>query len=292
MILKFREEQQKKTQEFLQKSLDERTREVVEQKERIETINKDLTDSIRYAESIQSSLLPAIGTLTNRFADAFVYFAPRDIVSGDFYWFDELRDGNFLAVGADCTGHGVPGGFMSMIGITLIKDICNTILIKDPAELLFQLDRELTHALSQNVETVTSSDGMDMVAAVIDPKNRMVRVASAINSYIVYTQGQQQYCRGSKNTVGGHYNPEGKIFETQNFELELGDKLYMYSDGYADQFGGPEAKKFKTSGVRKMLDEIQHMPMFDQHDYLKNNFEEWKKGHEQVDDVLFLGIQL
>lgn len=292
IIIKIRERKQKQFQEILQKKLDERTKEVVMQKEEIEIKNKDITDSINYAQRIQASILPPISKLHETFSGSFVYYQPRDIVSGDFYWYDKFDNEKFIIVCADSTGHGVPGAFMSMIGTTMIKDICHREYVQSPARLLTTLDHEIMSALNQNIEAEQSNDGMDIIVAEIEMKTRYLKVASAMRPMIIYQNGEQIYVRGSRNSVGGQYEVEEKVFESQEFQLASGDKLYMFSDGYPDQFGGPLGRKFKMVRLKNMLRDIHDKPMDEQYNYVKNNFELWKEDLEQVDDVLFMGIEL
>jgi len=292
-IIKYRERKAKQFQELLQRRLDERTREVVMQKEEIEIKNKDITDSINYAQRIQASILPPISKLHETFTGSFVFYQPRDIVSGDFYWYDKMEGGNkFVIVCADSTGHGVPGAFMSMIGTTLLKDITVRQGVDSPASLLATLDMEIMSALNQNLEAERSNDGMDIIVSEVDLKTKKLRVSSAMRPMIIYRDGEQIYVRGSRSSVGGQYEHEQKIFETNEFQLTKGDKVYMFSDGYPDQFGGPLGKKFKMVRLKNMLRDIHEKPMEEQYNYIKNNFEIWKEDTEQVDDVLFMGIEI
>jgi len=291
LIIKFRERKAKQFQEMLQKRLDERTREVVMQKEEIEVKNKDITDSINYAQRIQASILPPISKLVDTFAGSFVFYQPRDIVSGDFYWYDRFED-RFIIVCADSTGHGVPGAFMSMIGTTLLKDICRRSQINSPAKLLNTLDKEIMSALNQNIEAERSNDGMDIIVAEVNLKSNVLNIASAMRPMIIYHKGEQVYVRGSRSSVGGQYESTEKMFEPQEFQLDPGDRFYMFSDGYPDQFGGPLGKKFKMVRMKNMLRDIHDKPMDEQYAYIKNNFELWKEDLEQVDDVLCMGIEV
>ena len=292
VIIKYRERKAKQFQELLQKKLDERTREVVMQKEEIEIKNKDITDSINYAQRIQASILPPISKLQETFSGSFVFYQPRDIVSGDFYWYDGMDDDKFVIVCADSTGHGVPGAFMSMIGTTLIKDITARKEVDSPASLLEMLDQEIMSALNQNIEAERSNDGMDIIVSEVNMKTKLLRVSSAMRPMIIYRSGEQTYVRGSRSSVGGQYEKEDKIFETFEYQLMKGDKIYMFSDGYPDQFGGPLGKKFKMVRVKNMLRDIHEKPMEEQYNYIKNNFEIWKEDNDQVDDVLFMGIEI
>ena len=293
-IFKIRERNQKAIQEYLQRQLDERTREVILQKEEIEIKNRDITDSINYAQRIQASILPPIKKLHDAFAGSFVFYQPRDIVSGDFYWYEKVAEDRFIVVCADSTGHGVPGAFMSMIGTTLIKDICLRAGIQKPSHVLTTLDREVRDSLNQDRETNGSNDGMDIIVAEIDMRKYKFTVSSAMRPIIVYSGGEQIYVKGSRSSIGGQLD-EGRLdkeFIDQEFQLKKGDIIYMFSDGYPDQFGGPLGRKFKMVRLKNLLRDIHDKPMDEQYNYIKSNFFLWKEDLEQVDDVLFMGIKL
>ena len=292
LYIKLRERKQKQLQEYLERSLEERTKEVVEQKEEIEIKNRDITDSINYAQRIQASILPPTRKLQENFSGSFVYYLPRDIVSGDFYWFDKISSRKFVIVCADSTGHGVPGAFMSMIGTTLIKDICLREGDKPPSSILRSLDIELRSTLNQNIEVGKPNDGMDIVVCEIDLKTNYLRYASAMRPMIVYKDSEQIYIKGSRSSVGGHYDKADKIFEDQGLQLTKGDLIYMFSDGYPDQFGGTIGKKYKMVRLKNLLNDIHDKTMEEQYNYVKSTFSLWKENYPQVDDVLFMGIRL
>ncbi|HER08550.1 MAG TPA: hypothetical protein ENO20_06530 [Bacteroides sp.] len=294
IIFKIRERNQKAIQEYLQRQLDERTREVIQQKEEIEIKNRDITDSINYAQRIQASILPSIKKLHQAFSGSFVFYQPRDIVSGDFYWYEKINTNKFIVVCADSTGHGVPGAFMSMIGTTLIKDICLRSGVQTPSEVLSTLDKEVREALNQNVESDGSNDGMDIIVAQIDMSNYKFVVSSAMRPLIIYSGEEQIYVKGNRNSVGGQLDDSRveKEFTDQEFQLKKGDIIYMFSDGYPDQFGGPLGRKFKMVRLRNLLRDIHDKPMEEQYNYIKSNFFLWKEDMDQVDDVLFMGIKI
>jgi serine phosphatase RsbU (regulator of sigma subunit)/sugar lactone lactonase YvrE len=294
IIFKIRERNQKAIQEYLQRQLDERTREVVMQKEEIEIKNRDITDSINYAQRIQASILPPIKKLHEAFTGSFVFYQPRDIVSGDFYWYEKVGENKFMVVCADSTGHGVPGAFMSMIGTTLIKDICLRAGIRRPSEVLTTLDNEVRESLNQNAETNGSNDGMDIIVAEVDTKSYKFTVSSAMRPVIIYSGGEQIYVKGSRSSVGGQLDEDRteKDFYDQEFQLKKGDIIYMFSDGYPDQFGGPLGRKYKMVRLKNLLRDIHDKPMDEQYNYIKSNFFLWKEDMDQVDDVLFMGIKL
>jgi serine phosphatase RsbU (regulator of sigma subunit) len=246
VVFKIRERNQKAIQEYLQRQLDERTREVVQQKDEIELKNRDITDSINYAQRIQASILPSIQKLHDAFSGSFVFYQPRDIVSGDFYWYEHVGDDRFIVVCADSTGHGVPGAFMSMIGTTLIKDICLRSGITKPSQVLSALDNEVRESLNQNMEATGSNDGMDIIVAEFDMKTLRFQVSSAMRPVIIYSGGEQIYVKGSRSSIGGQLDEDNieKEFIDEEFQLKKGDIIYMFSDGYPDQFGGPLGRKF------------------------------------------------
>jgi ligand-binding sensor domain-containing protein/serine phosphatase RsbU (regulator of sigma subunit) len=294
VVFKIRERNQKAIQEYLQRQLDERTREVVQQKEEIEVKNRDITDSLNYAQRIQASILPPIKKLHDAFTGSFVFYQPRDIVSGDFYWYEQVDANRFIVVCADSTGHGVPGAFMSMIGTTLIKDICLRSGITKPSQVLTTLDNEVREALNQNVETSGSNDGMDIIVAEVDMRTYKITISSAMRPVIIYSGGEQIYVKGSRSSIGGQLddNRVEKDFIDQEFQLKKGDIVYMFSDGYPDQFGGPLGRKFKMVRLKNLLRDIHDKPMDEQYNYIKSNFFLWKEDLEQVDDVLFMGIRI
>ncbi len=292
-IIKYREKRQKELQAYLETELAARTKEVVEQKEEIELKNRDITDSITYAQRIQASILPPIKKLQQNFSGCFVFYQPRDIVSGDFYWFDKVNDNKFIIVCADSTGHGVPGAFMSMIGTTLIKDICFREAGKAPSEILKVLDKELSNILNQNIDDGSKPpDGMDIIVCEIDLKTHYMRYAAAMRPLIVYKDGEQMYLKGSHSSVGGVYDKEIKTFQDEGLQLSKGDIIYMFSDGYPDQFGGSLGKKFKMVRLKNMLADIYQRSMEEQYLHVKNTFNLWKENYDQVDDVLFMGIKI
>jgi serine phosphatase RsbU (regulator of sigma subunit)/streptogramin lyase len=292
--IKIRERNQKALQEYLEQQLEERTREVISQKEEIEIKNRDITDSINYAQRIQASILPSVQLLRSTFGGSFVFYQPRDIVSGDFYWYDRIDDERFIIICADSTGHGVPGAFMSMIGTTLIKDICQRKDVKTPSDVLQTLDEEVRTALHQNNEGDGSNDGMDIIVAEINLKTNRFMVSSAMRPVIIYKGGEQIYVKGSRSSIGGQLDDTSvdKEFINEEFQLSKGDIVYMFSDGYPDQFGGPLGRKFKMVRLKNLLRDIHEKPMEEQYNYVKSNFFLWKEDLEQVDDVLFMGIKI
>jgi len=291
LIIKEREKTQKKTQAYLEKELEARTSVVRKQKTEIEIQNIEITDSINYAKRIQTSILPDFNNLKESFKDAFIFFRPRDIVSGDFYWFDKLDDERHILVCADSTGHGVPGAFMSMIGSTLLQDIVSRQRISKPSEVLTMLDKQIFSTLNRNLELGVSNDGMDLVICEINPGKRHIRFASAMRPVIIVMGGESYYIKGNRSSVGGESVIE-KYYDDQEYYLNEGDAIYMFSDGLPDQFGGADGKKMKIARLKKLIEDVNDLPMDGQKEVITKFYDQWKGTHEQVDDILLIGLRM
>lgn len=291
IIIRERDKAQKKIQEYLETELAARTSVVMKQKGEIELQNIEITDSINYAKRIQTSILPDINKLKDTFKDAFILFHPRDIVSGDFYWFDKIDEDKFILVCADSTGHGVPGAFMSMIGSTLLQDIVTRKGISKPSEILSLLDKQIFSTLNQNVELGVSNDGMDMVVCEFSLSTRHIRFASAMRPVILVLDGEPFYIKGNRSSVGGESVIE-KFFDDQEYYLKEGDTVYLFSDGLPDQFGGPDGKKLKIARLKRMIEQISALPMESQKEAMSKFYFDWKGSYDQVDDVLLMGVKV
>jgi len=291
-IVHIRERNQLKVQEFLKNKLDERTVEVRAKSAEIEQKNKDITDSLNYAKHIQEAILPEDKKLKELFPGSFIFHQPRDIVSGDFYWFKRYEQ-KFLLACADATGHGVPGAFMSMIGSILLRDLSNMRNVDSPEKLLDKLDLEIRSLLKQRTDGVTSNDGMDITICEIDLESRKLRTASAMHSIFINRNGKLERVKGDRHSIGGtKLNGSPLHFSMQEYALEPGDKIYLFSDGFQDQFGGMDGKKLKIKGAVDLIKSIMDRPMDEQSDLLRNKFRSWMNGFEQVDDVLFIALQV
>ncbi|MGQ9619533.1 MAG: two-component regulator propeller domain-containing protein [Bacteroidales bacterium] len=286
-----RDKAQQKIKKYLEEELDKRTGEVVKQKEKIEMQNLEITDSINYARRIQASILPDISKLSEVFSESFVIFYPRDIVSGDFYWFDRLDSERFILVCADSTGHGVPGAFMSMIGSTLLQDIISRKGITRPSQILTLLDKQIISTLNQNVDVGASNDGMDLVICEINIPKRHIRFASAMRPLIIVMGGELYYIKGNKYSIGGESVME-KYFDDQEYYMGKGDSIYLFSDGFPDQFGGSDGKKMKIVRFKNLIEEVQYLPMTKQKEIIEKFFFDWKDNYTQVDDILVMGLRL
>jgi serine phosphatase RsbU (regulator of sigma subunit)/ligand-binding sensor domain-containing protein len=291
LIIHERDKSQKKIQEYLEKELEARTSVVMKQKGEIELQNIEITDSINYAKRIQSSILPDINKLKETFKDAFILFHPRDIVSGDFYWFDKIEEDKFILVCADSTGHGVPGAFMSMIGSTLLQDIVTRQKISQPSQILTLLDKQIFSTLNQNVELGVSNDGMDMVVCEFNTKTRHIRFASAMRPIIIVLDGESYYIKGNRLSVGGESAIE-KYFDDQEYYLNEGDTVYLFSDGLPDQFGGIDGKKLKIARLKRLVEQVSKLPMNEQKEAISRFYFDWKGPYDQVDDILLIGVKV
>jgi ligand-binding sensor domain-containing protein/serine phosphatase RsbU (regulator of sigma subunit) len=291
IIIRERDKAQTKIRLYLEDELEKRTRVIMQQKAEIELQNFEIKDSINYAKRIQSNILPDIGKLKDNFKDAFILFHPRDIVSGDFYWFDKVDDQRFILVCADSTGHGVPGGFMSMIGSTLLQDIVLRKKVTKPSQILTMLDEQIFSTLNQNVDLGVSNDGMDMVVCELNMHTRHLRFSSAMRPIIIVISGESNYIKGNRSSVGGE-SVIDKYFIDQEYYLSEGDTIYLFSDGLPDQFGGTDGKKMKIARLKKVIEQISKLPMSEQEKAVSDFFDEWKGDYEQVDDILLIGIRV
>lgn len=256
----------------------------------IEDQQKKITDSIHYARRIQSAILPTRARLKELLHDHFVLYKPKDIVSGDFYW--ATKQGNkSLIVAADCTGHGVPGALMSMIGNTLLNKIIGVEGITHPDQILDQLRTEIIESLKQTGEDFKTKDGMDVVLCAIDHDNNKLEFAGANNPLFLVRDGELVVYKGDKQPVGYHIG-EPKPFTNHVLDVQKGDRIYIFTDGYQDQFGGEKERKFLVKRFRNLLLEIHKEPMAEQKEILDTTIEEWMINTFQVDDILVLGFEI
>jgi len=262
--------------------------EVQKQKEELFIKNKSITDSITYAKRIQEALLPSKNLFKKIIPESFILYMPKDIVSGDFYWINETKDKIFVAV-VDCTGHGVPGAFMSIIGFELLRSITTVQRIDDSAEILNRLNKGVNATFSANSDDVSVKDGMDVAFCVIDKKAKKVQFSGAFNNMYIVRDNKILEVKGDRYAVG--LIAEGEhTFTSETIDLESGDMLYMFTDGFVDQFGGPEGKKYKFRRFRHQLLNLHNENVDVQCKMLEDSILEWRNGFEQVDDILIIGI--
>ena len=262
---------------------------ISEQKDKIERQQKELAESLEYASSIQTALLPDLRYFKKLFPESFVLFKPRDIVSGDFYWY-ACKGRRIALTAADCTGHGVPGAFMSMLGISFLNEIVSKCVPKANI-ILNRLRENVMKALHQTGAIAENKDGMDIALCVFDLDRMEMEFSGAFNPLYMIRKGMLHETRGDKMPIGINAVME-RSFKNHDIKLHKGDMIYLFSDGYADQFGGPEDKKFKYSTLKELLIRISQKPMNEQKKLLENSFKRWKADGDQVDDVLLIGLKI
>ncbi|MCX6328576.1 MAG: SpoIIE family protein phosphatase [Bacteroidia bacterium] len=283
LIVRFRERQLQNKNKLLEEKVKERTAEIAAQKE-------EITSSIEYASRIQMAMLPMEDHFKESFSDYFILFKPRDIVSGDFYWIGEDDKSIFLTV-VDCTGHGVPGAFMSTMGIaTLNEIIANKRDLQ--ANIVLNLLREKTKmALHQTGKEGEAADGMDVAFCVLNKNRKILQFSGAFNPLLIVQDGELKEYKADRMPIGIHYGEE-KSFTNFVISVSRGDTLYIFSDGFTSQFGGPKESKFKTSNLKKLLQEIYYRPMVEQRNILENEFAGWRGSEPQVDDITIIGVRI
>jgi serine phosphatase RsbU (regulator of sigma subunit) len=273
------------------KLLSKQVNEINHQNEIIKEKNKDITDSILYAKRLQEAVFPLTQRLNEYFAESFVLFRPKDIVSGDFYWFEKVKDHTILIVG-DCTGHGVPGAFMSILGHNLLNQIILEELTLNPADILSMLDKRVTNALNKKGDSQEYNDGMDICVCVINKKEKKLCYAGA-NRPLILKRGEQLLeLKQNKFAIGGVRSAHFKEFKQHEMEYMENDVLYMFSDGYCDQFGGPNGKKFKFKQLQELILANSSKPLNEQLNAISYSFESWKGNLEQLDDVCVVGVKI
>lgn len=313
LISKWRMRVLQKQNEKLEKIVSERTFEITEknteleaqkeeikaqrdlaeqQRDEITHQKKDIEDSILYAKRIQNAILPPKKLISKAMPENFILFKPRDIVSGDFYWAAEKNDITHYAA-ADCTGHGVPGAFMSMLGISFLNDIIRTARTELKAsEILDKLKEKVIDALHQTGESQEAKDGMDISLCKVNRKKGIVEFAGAFNPLYIVRKGKILIYEADRMPIGIYdFDGAGDKFTNHIIKLQKGDSLYNFSDGYADQFGGSRDKKFMIGRFKKMLLKIQNLSMEEQREYLENTIDSWMENYEQIDDILVIGTR-
>jgi len=258
--------------------------------ELIRSKNIQITESIEYASRIQMALLPQEENMADYMPDHFILYLPRDVVSGDFYWSAQVGQQVIFTV-ADCTGHGVPGALMSMLGISFLNEIVVEKKHCDPGQILNMLRNDVSKALKQTGSTDEQKDGMDIALCAYDPETLSLKFAGARNPLYLIRQGSLEIVPATRMTISYPY-ADADNFQTNTLRLQAGDLLYLFSDGFADQFGGPQRKKFKYKQFRELLLSISDRDMEEQKKHLQEYFLSWKGDEEQYDDVAILGIRI
>lgn len=295
-LIKMREDL-RENERVLEAKVIERTEEVVRQKEEIEVQNqkleilyKHITDSIRYAKRLQDAILPSHVVVDRLLPESFILFKPKDIVSGDFYWLYEKAGRVYIAI-VDCTGHGVPGAFMSIVGNNMLNQIVKEHAGLNAGQMLDEMNVLAGKTINQHSEEGAVRDGMDMTLCIYDPATRTVDMAGANNPLYLYRNGELVEYKADKLAIG-YTEDKKRNFTNHHIQLETGDTLYMFSDGYADQFGGPKGKKFMVGQFRTFLTQIHRMPMQEQLFTLDATLDQWRGNLEQVDDILVMGFRV
>lgn len=275
----------------LQLTNDELEERVRKRTAELQVMHDDITDSINYANRIQHAILPDGSELAHCFRDCMVVYLPKDIISGDFYWSYRNGDMTYVTV-VDCTGHGVPGALMSMIGNNLLNQVIIEHGHCDPSVILSEMDKGLDRLLKRDRTINSINDGMDMSLCAINQRTRTISFAGAQQSALMLTNGSMNELPSTKFTIGGINTVEMKSFRCTSMSFNEGDRLYLMSDGFQDQFGGPRGKKFYRKNLANLIKSLQPKPLSDHGHILINEFMKWKGDEMQMDDVTIIGVEL
>jgi len=275
----------------LEQKVKDRTIKIEKQKEEIEDQKKHIMDSIYYARRIQNAILPSFNIIQSHLKSFFILYMPKDIVSGDFYWMHET-DGLFMIAAVDCTGHGVPGAFMSIVGFNQLNYAVNVKKARSSATILDELNQGVISTLNENKSDSSIKDGMDIALCVFDFAAKKVEFSGANNPLVLIRDKKVVKYKGDRFPIGAFEGDKAQQFKKNEIDLNEGDCLYIASDGYIDQFGGPENKKFMSKRFEELLLEINSLPMEDQQEMLKLRLIQWMGKNDQVDDILIIGIRV
>ncbi len=301
-----------KSPDQLQKNIDLLEEKIENQQKIINQYKEGMEASIRCAKNIQRAMLPSIKILNEYIDTNFILYKPKDIISGDFYWMSNINN-KLVLVAADCTGHGVPAALISMLGISCLNYIVNHKKIISPAEILSKLRLNVVESLQQK-DYLDAKNGMDITVILIDKEKMIVEFAGAYNPLYLIRNNEMKIIKGDKMFIGFHVKMDAftqTIFRYRDFEakflqeqdknfpftnhqidIKKGDRLYMFSDGYADQFNDNNKEKFTIRTFQKLLKQIHKMPVNTQKEILIDEFNKWKGNNEQLDDILIIGIQI
>lgn len=264
--------------------------EIEEQKFMIEEKNKDITDSIEYAKTLQDAILPDIETVMHSLPNSFIFFRPRDIVSGDFYWYHRKENRHFI-IAADCTGHGVPGAFVSMVCNNLLNEVIIHKNMSDPGKILTEVNKSVFSVFQKEGTKARANDGMDISLCIFDSETRLLEFAGAMNPAILVRNNIIIELPADKISIGGSARP-GHRFSAMQTELQKDDCIYIFSDGFHDQFGGNKGKKFMFRNFKKLLSEVSLLSAADQVKQLDTELLSWQGNYERVDDILVIGFKV
>jgi len=255
----------------------------------IEKKNRDINDSINYALQIQEAHLPALKHIQETLPNTFIFYKPKDTIGGDFFWYKNLKNTSLIAA-VDCTGHGVPGALMSMLGHAKLDATINQHKNLDPGEILDKLDKSVTATLDPNEHSKQSNDGMDIALCSFDLENKTLKFAGALRPLVIINGDNYTEIKGDKFPIGGGQIYTKTNFKTHSLPIQKNDCFYIFSDGYADQFGGPNRKKFMKKRLKKLLISIQYLPAEEQKQIIKDTLTNWQGNYQQIDDILIIGI--
>ena len=289
--LKSENEQLKQELETVKNELAELKRQLEEEHNLLLESKKDLTDSISYAKRIQQAIMAPISVVETVLGNSFVLYLPKDVVSGDFYFVEEKGDDIFFSA-VDCTGHGVPGALMSVVGFNYLHQAIMEKHIHEPNEILSYLDEGVNDRLRQTGGESGIKDGMDLGLCAFNRKTKVLQYAGAYNPLYLVTKDGLKETKADKLPIGMNDDGVVDIYTNHTYQLESGDCVYLFSDGYADQFGGPKGKKFKYKPLKKRFLEISSSQMDVQESQLKTTFYDWKGGLDQIDDVCVVGVRI
>ncbi len=297
-VVKQKDELQEKNEELTQQKEEIKTRrdEIESQRDQLAEQKEDITKSIEFASQIQSALLPPVGLIKYIFPKYFILFKPRDIVSGDFYWIS-MKNNKIIFAVADCTGHGVPGALMSMLGGVLLNEVVNKIEVLHANDILNELKEKVIKSLRLSGKEGEAKTGMDIALCIYDTENKELQFSGACNPLYLIRDSEVKEIKADTMPVGIGFEA-GKSFTNHIIKVQKGDAIYLFSDGYADQFGGPMGKKFKYNQFKQLLLDIQDKIMIDQKKILEHTIEDWMNNtdkygdsYKQVDDILVMGLR-
>jgi ligand-binding sensor domain-containing protein/serine phosphatase RsbU (regulator of sigma subunit) len=292
LIIRRRERVLRQEKEVLEATVTERTKELREQKDIVERQNAHITESIEYASNIQKAILPSVNEMQRAFSDQFVMYRPKDTVGGDFYWVYSHGDVSWAAA-VDCTGHGVAGAFMSMIGSDLLNQIIIEKHISDPAQVLDELDKGIKLAFAQSEKEFETDQGMDVSLIRVDKSKSLLEFAGAQRPLFLIENGELKEIEGDKTSISCAEQMNAEPFTKHSIQYKSGSIAYLFSDGIVDQFGGDKGKKFMLRRLRAFIMENHESSLAEQADRLNRTFDNWRgTEHEQLDDVMLLAVQL
>jgi len=257
----------------------------------VEEKNRDLISSINYAKMIQEAIFPPESLISKLLPESFIFYRPKEIVSGDFYWVDEF-EGRIFVAAVDCTGHGVPGAFMSIVGHNLLNDAVREHKIGEPSKILDRLNQGVNLTLRQTVEDASVKDGMDIAFCCINTNTKTLEYAGAYNPLYLVRNGQMIETKADKFPIGLSFGDSPKKYTNHVIPYEKGDSVYIFTDGFADQFGGPLGKKYKYDRFKSLLLDIHQLEPTKQRKVIEKEFVDWMGDLVQIDDTLVIGIRL